>query len=132
VDYGCIETKAGDPVSERLLFIYESIQKVIETYKPAKAAIENLYFGRNVTSAISVAEARGVLCVALAQANIPVLELRPNTVKKGVTGVISAGKAQVQEMVRIILGLRDTPRPDHAADALAMAICCAQSHELPV
>jgi crossover junction endodeoxyribonuclease RuvC len=87
--------------------------------------MEKLYFSRNVSSALPVAEARGVLCMALAEQGLPVRELTPNAIKQGVTGSARADKAQVQEMVRFILALNDAPRPDHAADALAAAICAA-------
>jgi crossover junction endodeoxyribonuclease RuvC len=94
-------------------------------YRPAEAAIETLYFGKNVTSAIPVAEARGVISAALAERSVYLHEFTPNTVKKGVAGTTRADKKQVQEMVKIILGLNELPKPDHAADALAAAICAA-------
>jgi crossover junction endodeoxyribonuclease RuvC len=125
VDHGSIETKAGCPQAERLFFIMESIRSLLDTYKPAEAAVETLYFGRNVSSAFPVAEARGVIFATLAERKLAVHELKPNMIKKGVTGVSKADKKQVQEMVRIILGLPEIPRPDHAADALGAAICAA-------
>jgi crossover junction endodeoxyribonuclease RuvC len=127
IAHGCIETPAGTPRGERLLFIYQSFVKILETHKPAESAIENLYFGKNVSSAMAVAEARGVLSMALARHKLPILELTPNAIKKAVVGESSADKAQVQEMVRLILGLKEIPKPDHAADALGAAICCAHS-----
>ena len=127
IDHGNIETKAGCPQAERLFSIMESLRAVLDTYRPAEAAIENLYFGKNVSSAIPVAEARGVIFVTLAERGLPVREFRPNAIKSGVTGVSNADKKQVQEMVRIILGLTDIPKPDHAADALGAAICAANS-----
>ena len=87
--------------------------------------MENLYFGKNITSAMTVAEARGVLFMALTQHGLPVLELTPNAIKKAIVGVVNAEKSQVQEMVRFLLGLSEIPRPDHAADALGAAICAA-------
>jgi crossover junction endodeoxyribonuclease RuvC len=125
IDHGNIETKAGRPLAERLFFIMESLRSVLETYKPSESAVETLYFGKNVSSAIPVAESRGVVFAALAERGLRILELRPNAIKLGVTGVSSAGKKQVQEMVKIILGLSEAPKPDHAADALAAAICAA-------
>jgi len=123
VDHGSIKTKAGVPQAERLFFIMESLRSVIDKYKPSESVMEILYFGKNVSSAIPVAEARGVIFAVLAESGLPVLELRPNAIKQGVTGVSSADKKQVQEMVKIILGLSEIPKPDHAADALAAAIC---------
>jgi crossover junction endodeoxyribonuclease RuvC len=130
IAHGCIETQAGQPRGERLFFIYQSFVKILETYEPAESAIENLYFGKNVSSAMAVAEARGVLSMALSQRGLPVMELTPNAIKKAVVGESSAGKAQVQEMVRLILGLKEIPKPDHAADALGAAVCCAHSGTL--
>jgi crossover junction endodeoxyribonuclease RuvC len=125
VDHGTIETKADRTLAERLFFIMESIRSVLDKYKPGEAAIENLYFGKNVSSAICVAEARGVISAVLAERGLPIHELTPNAIKKGVTGVSGADKRQVQEMVRAILGLAGIPKPDHAADALGAAICAA-------
>jgi len=127
IDHGSIETKAGEPLAERLLTIMQSISSVLDTYRPTESAVEILYFGRNVSSAIPVAEARGVIFAALAEHGLPVCELRPNAIKQGVAGVARADKKQVQEMVRIILGLEEKPKPDHAADALGAAICAANN-----
>jgi len=127
VDHGIIKTKADCPRAQRLFFIMRSVRLIIEKYKPTEAAIENLFFGKNVSSAIPVAEARGVITASLAEKGIPIYELTPNAIKKGVTGLAGAGKAQVQEMVKIILGLDEIPKPDHAADALAAAICAANN-----
>ncbi|MDR0449777.1 MAG: crossover junction endodeoxyribonuclease RuvC [Treponema sp.] len=125
--HGCIETEASSPRAERLFFIYREICRVLETYKPREGAVENLYFGRNVSSAMAVAEARGVIILALVQQGLEVAEFTPGAIKTGVAGVSRAGKGQVQEMVRLILGLESIPKPDHAADALAAAICAAHS-----
>ena len=125
IAHGCIETGPEKPRGERLLFIYRSFLSVLETHKPVAAAMENLYFGKNVSSAMAVAEARGVLLTALTSQGLPVLELTPNAIKKAVVGVTRAEKGQVQEMVRVILGLKEIPKPDHAADALGAAICAA-------
>ena len=127
VAHGCIETSPETARGERLLFIQQSFQKILKTHKPAAAAIENLYFGKNISSAMAVAESRGVLLAALSAQGLPVMELTPNAIKKAVVGVTKAEKKQVQEMVRVILGLKETPRPDHAADALGAAICAAHS-----
>jgi len=125
IDHGIITTKADCPRADRLFFILQCIRAIIEKYKPTHAAIEILFFGKNVTSAIPVAEARGVISAAVAEKGIPLLELTPNAIKSGVTGSASADKKQVQEMVKIILGLEKMPSPNHAADALAAAICAA-------
>jgi crossover junction endodeoxyribonuclease RuvC len=123
IDHGNIETKAGCPLAERLFSIFDSVRSILEKFKPSEAAVEILYFGKNVSSAIPVAEARGVVFTALAERGLRIWEFRPNEIKLGVTGVSKADKKQVQEMVKIILGLPDIPKPDHAADALAAAIC---------
>jgi crossover junction endodeoxyribonuclease RuvC len=125
--HGCIVTQAGRPRAERLFFILTSIRAVLDEWRPGESALENLYFGRNVSSAIPVAEARGVISAILAERGLPVREFTPNAIKQGVVGVASAEKSQIQDMVRIILGLPEIPRPDHAADALAAAICCAHA-----
>jgi crossover junction endodeoxyribonuclease RuvC len=123
--HGCIETEAGLPRSERLFFIYRQINTVMDTYNPGEAAIETLYFGKNVSSAIAVAEARGVLSLAMAERNVPLAEFTPMQIKQAVVGVSKAEKEQVQQMVALILGLPVIPQPNHAADALGAAICAA-------
>jgi len=130
VDHGVIKTKADCPRAERLFFIMRSVRLIIEKYNPTEAAIEKLFFGKNVSSAISVAEACGVITASLAEKNIPVYELTPNAIKKGVTGLACSGKPQVQEMVKTFLGLNEIPKPNHAADALAVAICAANNNIL--
>jgi crossover junction endodeoxyribonuclease RuvC len=127
VDHGIIKTKADRPRAERLFFILQYIRSIIDKYSPAEAAVETLYFGKNVTSAIPVAEARGVISAALAEKGIPMRELTPNAIKMGVVGYSNADKKQVQEMVKVILGLEKIPKPDHAADALGAAICAINS-----
>jgi crossover junction endodeoxyribonuclease RuvC len=122
VHYGCVETSSTETHAARLLAIYRALDRVINEYNPSLSAIETLYFGRNVSSAISVAEARGVIQVCLALHNIPISEFRPNQIKQAVTGIQTADKAQVQQMVALLLGLDKVPKPDHAADALAAAI----------
>ena len=125
IAHGCITTTAEDGRGERLVIIHKAFLKVLKAHKPSEAAMENLYFGRNVSSAMSVAEARGVLLFALSAQGLPARELTPNAVKQAVVGVNKADKKQIQQMVRLILGLKEIPRPDHAADALAVAICAA-------
>jgi crossover junction endodeoxyribonuclease RuvC len=127
IAHGCIETRSGFSRAERLFLIYETIQNVLELYRPSESAIENLYFGQNKTSAMAVAEARGVLCMALWQFGLPVREFTPNAIKQAVAGAARAEKSQIQEMVRLLLSLPLIPEPDHAADALAAAICAAHT-----
>ena len=130
IDHGSITTKAGCPQAERLFSIMQSMRSILDTYQPTESAMETLYFGKNVSSAIPVAEARGVIFAALAERGLPVREFRPNAIKQGVVGYSRADKKQVQEMVRIILGLAEAPKPDHAADALGAAICAANDYQL--
>jgi crossover junction endodeoxyribonuclease RuvC len=127
IAHGCIATKADRPHAERLFSIYTAFRDVLTTWLPVESAMEKLYFARNVSSALPVAEARGVLCMALAEQGLPVREFTPNAIKQAVTGTVRADKAQVQEMVRLLLALDGIPKPDHAADALASAICAAHS-----
>jgi len=123
IDHGVIVTKADCPRADRLFFIMQSVRSIIDKYQPTESAVEILFFGKNVTSAIPVAEARGVISAVLAEKAVPLHEFTPNAIKKGVAGSASADKTQIQEMVRIILGLDEIPKPDHAADALGAAIC---------
>lgn len=123
VAHGCLTTSAQDPSAERLQKIFSELSAILALYKPAAGGIEDLYFFRNVSSALPVAEARGVVKLAFALAAVPLSEFTPNDIKKAVTGTARAEKAQVQEMVKLFLGLDELPRPDHAADALAAAIC---------
>jgi crossover junction endodeoxyribonuclease RuvC len=131
--HGCISTQSSSPQGERLLSIHQEFCKILEEWKPQVSATETLYFGRNVSSAIPVAEARGILLMTIAQFGIEVEEFRPIAVKQGVVGQTTADKKQIQLMVKVILGLKQTPKPQHAADALAMAICAARlPPELPI
>ena len=116
-------TSAGSPSEQRLKIIFNEICSLIALHKPDAGGIEDLYFFRNVSSALPVAEARGVIKLAFAISAVPLAEFTPNAIKKAVTGTARADKLQVQEMVRILLGLSSIPTPDHAADALAAAIC---------
>jgi crossover junction endodeoxyribonuclease RuvC len=126
VTYGAIETPAGDPPEKRLQSIYRQTNELIAEYRPDRAAVEQLFFGRNITTAIAVGQARGVLLLALANAGIAMSEYSPPKVKEAVTGYGKAEKAQMQLMVRHLLDLQETPRPDDAADALAVAITHAR------
>lgn len=122
ITYGVIKTPANKNASKRLQMIFKELNELIETYHPDGAGVEEVFFGRNITTAISVGQARGVLLLALANANIPVGEYSPPKIKDTVTGYGNANKAQVQLMVRNLLDLEETPRPDDAADGLAVAI----------
>lgn len=122
VDYGVITTPAALPMWERLLTIHRELTQVIATHQPDTAGVEELFFAKNVTTAITVAQGRGVILLALAQAGIPVHEHKPHVVKQSISGYGAAKKPQMQEMVRILLGLETIPKPDDAADALAIAI----------
>ncbi len=125
LDVRVITTPAGLPAPERLIQIYQQIQDYILLHQPEAAAVEKLFFQRNVTSAFAVGQARGVVILALAQAGVPIFEYTPLEVKQAVTGYGAADKKQVQQMVKILLNLEFTPKPDDAADALAIAICHA-------
>jgi len=123
VDYGIIETTPDLDMPERLKRIHEGICWLIEEYQPDELVVEELFFNRNVTTAITVGQARGVVLLAAAQHNIPTSEYTPMQVKQAITGYGGADKKQVQMMVKNILKLATIPRPDDAADALAIAVC---------
>ncbi len=127
IDFGVIETASSEPMSERLKQLYDAVGEILRTYSPRVCAIEQLFFSRNVTTALSVGQARGIVMLAAAQAGIPVVEYTPAEVKQAVSGYGKAGKTQMQEMVRLILGLQEIPYPDDAADALAVALCHVQT-----
>ncbi|HHW55572.1 MAG: crossover junction endodeoxyribonuclease RuvC [bacterium] len=129
VDYGCIKTSPRLGVPQRLEELYRQMGQLLTTYKPAVVAVEELFFNKNVRTALAVGQARGVVLLAAAAQDIEVVEYTPLQVKQGVVGYGRATKKQVQEMVKILLKLDKLPRPDDAADALAIAICYA--HELP-
>ncbi|MFZ0544655.1 MAG: crossover junction endodeoxyribonuclease RuvC [Candidatus Promineifilaceae bacterium] len=123
VTYGAISTSPEDgDTAHRLQMVYESLNELIEQYKPDMAAVEELFFGRNITTAIRVGQARGVLLLALANAGIPVAEYSPPKIKEAVSGYGKASKQQVQFMVQNMLDLDEIPRPDDAADGLAVAL----------
>ena len=123
VTLGVIETPAKTPLPQRLQTIYSTLGRLIRDHTPDAAAVEELFFSRNVTTAISVGQARGVVLLALAEAEVPTAEYTPLQVKQAVTGYGNADKRQVQEMVKGLLNLTEIPRPDDAADAAAVAIC---------
>ena len=125
--YGVIRTQASELFSDRLLHINNRLEELIRTWKPDSMAVEELFFSRNTTTAIGTAQARGVAVLSGARAGLPVFEYTPMQVKLAVSGYGKADKQQVQQMVRVLLSLKDLPRPDDAADALAVAICHAHS-----
>lgn len=122
VSYGVITTPKDSPAPVRLATFYEQLCALLQEFHPDTAAVEKLFFQRNITTAIAVGQARGVALLALAQAGLEVYEYTPNEIKQAVAGYGSADKRQVQDMVRVLLALDDIPRPDDAADALAIAI----------
>ncbi|MBA4541358.1 MULTISPECIES: crossover junction endodeoxyribonuclease RuvC [Thermoactinomyces] len=127
VEYGSIQTEAGLSTATRLKQIYDACTKLFAEHRPDVVAIEKLFFNRNVTTAFTVGQARGVMMLAAEEANIPITEYTPLQVKMAVVGYGQAEKKQVQEMVKVLLGLPRVPKPDDVADALAIAICEAHS-----
>lgn len=127
VDAGVVRTPAHTPLDERLVDIYESLQEVIRETKPDEMSIEKLFFAQNVTTAMSVSHARGVAMLAGKQGGLTIYEYTPLQIKQGLTGYGKATKKQVQEMVRIILNLKEVPKPDDCADAIAAALLHAQT-----
>ena len=124
---GAITTTAGMDFPARLEIIYEDMRKLLELAKPQEVAIEELFFGQNVTTGIGVAQSRGVILLAVQQAGLPVHAYKPMQVKQAVVGYGNATKHQVMDMTRRILGLSQMPKPDDAADAIAIALCHARS-----
>jgi len=128
--YGVVRTPANLPMPKRLQQIYTTLNDIILLHRPDCAAVEKLFFKKNVRTAISVGQARGVSLLALAEANIIIEEYTPLEVKQAVVGYGGAEKSQVQHMVSVLLNLEEIPRPDDAADALAVAICHINSHRM--
>ena len=122
VMHGVIETPKEDDFSERLLVLKQELVKTIEQYKPEAASVEQLFFSNNAKTVMKVSMARGVVLLTLAELRIPLVELTPNQVKQGIAGWGGADKKQVQGMVARFLKLKEIPKPDDAADALALAI----------
>lgn len=127
---GVITTAAGTPLPERLQIIYRELTEIVNQWQPELAAIEELFFGKNAKTALVVGHGRGAAMLALANANLPITEYKPLEVKQAVTGHGGADKVQIQQMVKLLLSLDDVPRPDDAADALAIAICHLHSARL--
>ena len=130
LDGGVVATPPGREASARLAFIHERVGALMDEYRPDAVALEDLYFGANARSAFAVGQARGVVMLAAGQRGIPCASYTPQQVKGAVCGNGRAAKDQVQRMVQALLALTDLPRPDHAADALAVAICHANAAPL--
>lgn len=124
LDYGLIETDSSLETSERLRKINNELDKLIRKYKPDALAVENVYFFKNLKTALPVSQAKGVILLTAAKRGIPVYEFSPLQVKMGVCGYGRADKKQIQRMVKEILHLKEIPKPDDAGDALAIALCC--------
>jgi len=125
IDHGCLVTSPDLPMPERLLAIHSLLDELLSLHQPAVVAVERLFFSRNAQTAIAVGQARGVVLLAAAQHGAPVREATPNEVKSAIAGYGAADKEQVQRMVQLVLGMSELPRPDDAADALAIAVCIA-------
>jgi crossover junction endodeoxyribonuclease RuvC len=128
--FGVIRTPADRPLPVRLQMIYRALRDLVAEWEPTVAAVEELFFSKNVRTAMSVGQARGVTLLALADTGLDVAEYTPLAIKQAITGYGNADKAQMQEMVRLLLGLAEAPRPDDAADAMAVAICHLHSARL--
>ncbi len=127
VQYGAVKTKPGTPMHLRLCEIYDDICTLVDTFHPDEAAVEELFFTKNVTTGMQVAQARGVILLALAKKGLVPVSYTPNQVKMAVVGYGGAGKHQMMELTKSLLHLTKLPRPDDAADALALTICHAHS-----
>jgi len=125
--YGSIKTPAGQALIDRLDTLHRELDKIIKKHKPQLAAVEQLFFNKNVSTALIVGQARGVLLLTLRQNKLPVFDFTPGQVKAAVAAYGQATKTQVQKMVKMILNLKEIPKPDDAADALALAICALNS-----
>lgn len=124
---GAINTPAGQPLPERLLQIADDLDELIARFKPEAMAVERLYFGNNVTTGIGVAQARGVILMTAQRRSVPIFEYDPSQVKMAVVGYGKAEKRQVTDMTKRLLNLKSVPKPDDAADAVAIALCHARS-----
>lgn len=130
LDFGCIRTASKEESAQRLKIIYDRLIQLVSQHQPELFVLEDVFFSKNVSSAFAVGEARGITKLVAANTNRRVYSYPPAQVKQAVVGYGKASKRQVQEMVKILLKLDEIPRPDHAADALALAICYARSHKV--
>ncbi len=129
LDFGCISTDKGEKLTKRLEIISNCMHEIIDKWHPDEMAIEKLFFNKNITTGIPVAQARGVILVAAQERGIPIFEYTPSNIKMALTGMGKADKKQMQFMVKTLLGLQEVPKPDDAADALAVAICHSQTNQ---
>jgi len=130
VAYGVVTTPAGTPLPQRLQVIYRELAEIVAKWQPESSAIEELFFSKNAKTALAVGHGRGAAMLALANAGLPIAEYKPLEVKQAITGHGGADKRQMQQMVKLLLSLDELPRPDDAADALAVAICHLHSMRL--
>ena len=128
--FGSIQTASKDESAQRLKIIHDQLVQLASEYQPEVFVLEDLFFSKNVSSAFAVGEARGIIKLVAASTNRQVYSYTPAQLKQAVVGYGKASKRQVQEMVKLLLRLKEIPRPDHAADALALAICHARSHKI--
>lgn len=129
VGFGSVKTKKGLVLPQRLKQISAELNKIIKKYRPNQAAVEDLFFCKNAKTALLVGQARGVILLTLVKNKLPITEFTPLQIKQAVTGYGQADKNQVQQMIRVLLGLKKIPEPDDAADALAVAICAAHTNK---
>jgi crossover junction endodeoxyribonuclease RuvC len=127
IRYGCIRTAKNLTSAERLKELHNQLSDLIKKHKPSMAAVEDIFFFKNLKTAVKVSQARGVILLTAAKLKIPVFEYTPLQIKQAITSYGRAEKIQVQKMVKVLLNLKEIPKPDDAADALAAAICCAHS-----
>ena len=132
VAHGCVETPASDPFLRRLGSIHKALKHMIETHQPTHAAVEDLFFAKNAKTAMKVGQARGVILLTLFQSKLPVAEFTPMQIKQAITGYGSAEKRQIQKMVQMELRLKELPKQDDAADALAVAITAANAMKMAI
>lgn len=130
MDYGAVTTIAGTPLCERLYKLNTGLEQLINIYKPDAVSVEELFFNKNIKTALSVGHGRGVALLSAARCGVEVFEYTPLQVKQSVVGYGRAQKSQVQQMVKMLLNLKEIPKPDDVADALAVAICHAHSYKI--
>lgn len=127
IEAGCVRTSAGKDYPERLIKIYQALKKIIKKHRPEKIAVEEIFFAKNVKTAMKISEVRGIILLLARQLGIPSYQYTPLQIKQALSGYGRAEKIQIQKMVKTILNLREIPKPDDVADALAVAITCAQT-----